>query len=127
MDFNPNKPAKTKKFFWATYIPYRNPEFKMHSQRGHALSAFQYKSDVILYQWDQTKEEWVEVYRIEKISTDTRAQNVLYCEKCGDEIPRNTWGGRHAYRGWWPCEPNEHGFDREYLQVCSACDKIRPR
>lgn len=93
MQFDPNKPAKTKQFFWATYIPDRRPNFKMHANRGHALNAFQYRSNAILYKWDEKKEEWVEVYRVENWKDNDHPD----CEHCGkrtlDNLMRN--GGRY--------------------------------
>jgi hypothetical protein len=66
LDFNPNTPAKTKHYFWATFIPDRHPKFKMYSQRGHALASLQYRDKAIIFKWDQDKDEWVEKFRREK-------------------------------------------------------------
>lgn len=43
MKFNPNEIAKENKI-WATYIPYRSPSFKIHANRGQAISALKCKA-----------------------------------------------------------------------------------
>ena len=66
--FNPNSLK-----MWATYIPDRNPSFKIHKNKAEATSALKYRSfyeknnydfkiipeDCIL--WYRGKEEWLEV------------------------------------------------------------------
>lgn len=67
-DDAPNNP---KAYIWATFIPSRRPQFKVHETKGQATAAIKYQSiydddgmyripeDIILYQ--QQDAEWVEV------------------------------------------------------------------
>lgn len=70
MSFDPNK--ETAKGLWATYIPYRSPKFKIHTNKGHATSAikcqsyysngqYRIQADSKLYQRSNKNEEWQEV------------------------------------------------------------------
>lgn len=118
MQFNPNKPAKTKQFFWATYIPYRQPEFKMHSNRGHALNAFKYKNDAILYKWNPEKEEWIEIYRMENWRTNEHPN----CEGCGKQTLDPTV--RYAYNSGdrvWINKDDD--MKLKQIWVCYDCER----
>lgn len=65
MDFDPNNLGGPQQPTHATFIPDRQPQFKLHKSIGHGKSAFQYRSNAILYEWrDGT---WVELYRIENL------------------------------------------------------------
>ena len=92
MQFNPNKPGMTKNYFFATFIPDRRPQFKMYSNRGHALNAFQYKDEGILYEWDTTKNEWEEIYREEKDGFTHET-----CDVCGDSMMRDIGGRSYKF------------------------------
>jgi hypothetical protein len=77
MEFNPNT-MKKPVYNWATYIPNRRgSKFKVHKNLGHAKSAFQYRNEGIIYEFDGN--EWVEVYRLEK-KTEHR-----YCDWCNKD------------------------------------------
>lgn len=75
-DFDPNRKNKPQIPPFATYIPSRRPEFKVHSNQGHAKNAINGVWPVFpaaLYQWQDDK--WVEVDRVE------RATHCSRCEK----------------------------------------------
>lgn len=46
MAFNPNKLPK-KEYVWATYIPNRRPQFKLHANQSQATSALKYRSEYV--------------------------------------------------------------------------------
>lgn len=122
MDFNPNKPAQTKEYFWATYIPDRRPQFKMYAQRGHALSAFKYRDNGILYTWDKKKEEWTEVYRLEN---DTKPDN---CENCGAPIKVWRKSAVIGTDGYWTYPGERVWVDKKtdhprLIHVCYDCER----
>lgn len=105
MGFDPNKVALPE-FTWATYIPDRNPNFKVHKNRGHALNAVDYRKNYILYQ--RVNDEWIERYRIENLAPEAP------CERCTNSA------------SWW-----SHTWDRDEkgkiaeplkrLRICSTC------
>lgn len=111
MDFDPNKKGKPV-YEWATYIPERRPQFKAHRNVGHAKNAFKYRSDAILYHWEEG--EWVEKYRVEDLkSPDT-------CDWCSESTI--TYHYRRAYNAgdwYWPKNGKLH---MEYL--CRDCSLI---
>lgn len=119
MKFNPNLPAKTKQFFWATFIPDRAPKFKMYSQRGHALNSFQYREDGILYEWDAEREEWTEVYRL------TAKQKSTHCENCGEvtQDSHRLLGGSYLNRGHHVWIDKETDFPR-LIWACYDCERL---
>lgn len=90
MDFDPN--AAKAKLPWATYVPNRSPKFKMHKQRGHALSA-NYYNNYILYKWDSNTDRWEEVYRLEDWTPPTKDSDTR-CDQCGGSLP--TYGEYYA-------------------------------
>lgn len=90
LDFNPNSPAITKNYFWATYIPSRSNKFKLHANRGHALNAISWRNEGILYKWNLEKKEWEEIYRIED---GLRQENK--CSVCNTEL-----SNAYYYRAW---------------------------
>lgn len=110
--FNPNKPALTKSYFWATYIPNRRPDFKLHLNRGHALNAFMYGREGILYQWDKANSWWIEITRVESKGKP----KPTHCERCGgsDEMsyPRWRWVDKHTDAP-------------RMLQICRTCDRLQ--
>lgn len=64
LQFDPNKPDNKRKFLFATYIPSRSPEFKVHANRGHALNAMSnWPTDSLLFEWDATSSRWNEIVR----------------------------------------------------------------
>lgn len=65
MNFDPNK-LNQKQYLWATYLPYRNPSFKLHVKEAHAKSAFTYRNRGILFLWNSGTERWDEVFRAEE-------------------------------------------------------------
>lgn len=46
---------------YATWSPYRSPEFKAYVRSGHAKNAFAFHKRCILYIWQDGK--WVEIDR----------------------------------------------------------------
>jgi hypothetical protein len=112
MQFNPNKPALTKKYLWATFLPSRNPEFKLHAQENYAKSAFSYRNDGILYMWNSQTEQWDEVFRLENGQYET-------CEH-GGSLVQNKWDKKpyHQYKRWIG-----RGMDSKKIAVCRDCDR----
>jgi hypothetical protein len=106
MDFNPNNLNAPEAPIWATYVPERRPKFKSHTQRSHALGAFQYRRNVILYKFIDS--EWVEVYRIENGHDD-----VMSCDRCGGQPEYGYW------RSVW--ERGEDGKIKEPLRRLALC------
>lgn len=124
LQFDPNDKSSPKAPEWATYIPDRNPQWKVYTQRGHALSSFQYKKDVILYQWMTVTErnelgKWVEVYRIEDWKPDTR------CFDCTVSTIREGYGGLD--RGWGPGMYNagRRAWEQDPLRIVTVCDDCK--
>jgi hypothetical protein len=105
VEFNPNKPAQTKKYIWATYVPDRHPAFKLHAQQNHAKSAFQYRSNAILYAWNSDTSEWEEVFRVEN-------NDYPVCEHGGSPSP---YGG-HTYHKWVG-----KGRESKRFAICKYC------
>ena len=77
MKFNPNQ-NNVKNMVWATYIPSRKPNFKLHANRGQAISALKYRAtykkismhkvdyniEVIpedCTPWNHNGSEWIEI------------------------------------------------------------------
>lgn len=115
MDFNPNQPAKTKNYHWATYIPGRNPTFKIHHQSNHAKSAFQYRGEGILYKWNGDKNEWEEVFRLE------RDDELETCPHGGSPRQPTPWNQNpkgHNYRRWVGKDENSR-----LIAVCNNCHR----
>lgn len=115
--FNPNKPALIKKFFWATYIEFRNPNFKLHANRGHALNALKWDSTRggILYRWNEATEEWIEVFR----KKPNLKKSTTHCQACNLEFTKDIFWGR--YEKWITIDP-----DNPWLAiVCRNCDLIK--
>lgn len=90
MPFDPNNMKATGKpqytYQWATYIPNRSPQFKVHGMRGHATAACKAKAvyrgdkdcweeiphDVVLYtKGDDGK--WVVVTILRKLKRHTKS------------------------------------------------------
>lgn len=102
-----NKPPAPR---FATYIPDRRPEWKIHSALGHAKNAFQYRSNAILYEY--IDEEWVERARIEDKPRSYNNQSP--CSNCG--LDRNSLPGIHVRWRW-------KEFD--YKPFCGPCSKLK--
>lgn len=61
MQFDPNTiDAGT----WSTFCPHRRPQYKVHANRGHALSALSGQGFGILFRRDVDR--WIEVWRVEQ-------------------------------------------------------------
>lgn len=112
-DFNPNKQTHP----WATYIPDRKPAFKVHKNRGTALSAFQYGRPGNLYKWDFLPQSqgvigWVELARVED-------KELEKCENCGKELYTHHGTRRYrAVRYVWIGKPQW-----KQVQTCDACGR----
>lgn len=89
IDFDPNN-RKPPAIEWSTYIPNREPQFKLHKRKSDALNAFTYRNTAILYQYDFEKNEWAEVYRIED---RVKPENCDVCDAT-TKIVRESGGGR---------------------------------
>jgi hypothetical protein len=63
MEFDPNLKHQPKTPTCATYVPYRSPEFKIHTNVGHAKNAINGSGRGIIYQF--VDGVWVEVDRHE--------------------------------------------------------------
>lgn len=84
MDFDPNDQPVPVIPKWATFVPGRYPNFKMHKQPTHAKSAISTHGKGVLYEHVDGK--WVE-----RANTDSPDQDV--CGVCGE----STW---REYKGW---------------------------
>lgn len=62
MDFNPNE-KKRPAWPFATFVPRRKPQFKVHHKRNHAAAALTTYMEGIMYEW--VGEEWTEIQRLE--------------------------------------------------------------
>lgn len=63
--FKPPPPAPE----WATLVPSRRPEFKIHNKRSHAINALKVYNPPrtgTIYQWDPEVREWVEWFSYER-------------------------------------------------------------
>ena len=97
--FDPNQIQKGAPV-WATFVEYRNPQFKTYASRGPALSSFQPGS--ILYKMGLDG-LWHEVWRTPRHNSST--DPALTCDFCGitsdqylDERERLT--GQKPYSRW---------------------------
>lgn len=108
--FDPNKLNKPD-FEWATYIPARNPKFKIHSNRGKALNAFNYRDNVILYR--MVNGTWIEQYRIENFP-NRPSMKPKTCDRC-DKYEFYLSSEWDRFNGKIKDDP----FKRMY--VCSQC------
>lgn len=117
MDFDPNSISskkKTKVYEYATYIPGRRPEFKVHWLISHAKSAFQYRNDAILFRLEDG--EWKELYRIEDYSEPDN------CDNCEVSLWAQYPGSKPYRRGRRIWKPREN----KLIFVCYDClRKIR--
>jgi hypothetical protein len=111
MDFDPNKLQKKKKQqIYSTYIPdRRGASFKIHDNRGHALSAFGGRENAILYKLEPD-ETWTEVYRVE----DWSKTRDPYCENCDKRIEY------YSYTAWVDLDTE---FPRLVCFCCWQCQK----
>lgn len=114
-DFDPNNPKKTN-HLWATYIPYRYPQFKTHTKRAHASLALVNAShtfrDAIMYEYVDNK--WVERDRMESPEA---------CDWCGGTLmfTQERWGKEYTYK---ICRRlDKHSARPSYKKpiVCQAC------
>jgi len=116
MDFDPNVNRKAPgKPEWATYIPDRKPQFKVYTNRGHALNSFQYRSNVILYRLGDNG-KWIEAFRIEDWSPAIR------CELCTTSVLKVSPTGQVynvGYRKWIDKETDHP----KIITVCMGCRK----
>lgn len=110
LTFNPNQPAKTKQYLWATYIPDRHPAFKLHHQSNHAKSAFQYRGNGILYKWDSINEEWKEIFRVENSEYQT-------CEHGGS--PKENYRTKKIYHQYYKWIGKDESSRK--IAVCIDC------
>lgn len=100
MKFDPNEKNKGVPVIkWATYIPDRTPNFKIHKQINHAKSAFQYRNNAILY--ERVDEEWIERYRRELDGAD-HPRYCQWCEKDTYDEGISKWSSYYAGSFIWP-------------------------
>lgn len=110
---NPNQIAEKKpQVPHATFCPGRRtkPEFAIHKNRGHALTAFKEFPAGILYK--QEGNEWVEIYRVDEW------QDAGICYNCGN-VPT------YRYRTW----TNLHTDSPKLVTTCGShvCEKALKR
>lgn len=67
---------------WATYVPGRSPQFKIHVERGHALAACSYHGRFILYK--KVDDQWVEHIRQDKPLWEFKKE--AKCDGCGNSL-----------------------------------------
>jgi hypothetical protein len=79
LDFDPNKLKNNN--CYATFVPYRTPNFKAHAHRAHALSALNRKNCGLLFKHDGFK--WVEIGRFPSLLE--RDLQKEYCDRCGNK------------------------------------------
>lgn len=77
-DFDPNNPGRSATrrgknwtFDWATYVPSRRPQFKVHATKGHATSACKGKAYYVHEKGGYLLPDEVRLYKKE---------NELWCE-----------------------------------------------
>ena len=96
-NFDPNSKKKPVTPEYATYLPYRNPQFKIHKTIGHARAALSYKWPVeagILYVYKNN--EWVELERSD-ILTNCSLCRISFSAVIKENrwpITSWNWGGR---------------------------------
>lgn len=82
IDFDPNETNKPQAPQWATYFPDRRPKFKVHSNRGHAINAFQGRYTGVLYEWHEgTWVDQLQIYRDGRPKTCPKCSKDLYCTR----------------------------------------------
>ncbi len=117
-EFDPNDPSLGE-YEWATFKPgYRKGAFKLHRTRGPALTACTREPYYILYRWNTTLKEWVEVCRVE----DRRHRSI--CAECGKDVATNS---HYSPLSWfWIEQPTlrEVGFCGDCLQYGSTLDQM---
>lgn len=96
-DFDPNN-LKEPEYSYATFVESRYPNFKYHSNIGHAKNAFQHNHNngsSILY--EKKEDKWVEIARIENV------WDAQFCQNCGTayETPRY----HNRYVKWYDLTP----------------------
>lgn len=115
-DFDPNAPTRTP---WATFVPRRSPQFKLHNSRGPALSALRSNEYGILYKWNEQAGKWGEVAR-----ADRRLEpDPAVCENClaPDPDPTNNRQWYHFLRSTWV---NKRGPGDPVLKfLCGTCSR----
>lgn len=118
LEFDPNEKKQPKTPVWATYIPSRTPEWKLHTNRGHAINAINNRASTgygqgspgIIYEY--VDGEWVEWDRYERPDR---------CAHCGGAF-RSSKGEN----SWWSTSYRLSYHDKKlttYKQpvVCGVC------
>jgi hypothetical protein len=109
--FDPNDPRKGD-WIWATFQPHRRPAFKLHMNRGPALTSCGAEAWYILYNWSSQESKWVEVCRV-----DNRRHHVI-CHHCGrDTSSRKPQFYSMPLSWYWVGQP----FLRE-VGLCEKCN-----
>lgn len=120
MDFDPNAKRGPKTPEWATYVPDRNPDFKVHKRKADALNAFPYRDNYILYRYDFDTGKWVEQFRIENRPTPE------ICDRCHRSTLRESVYASGTVRNtgmwrWVPkSDPPRQWFVHQYRPDCYA-------
>jgi hypothetical protein len=86
-NFDPNKLEKGQPE-WATFVPGRRTQFKLHSNRGLALNACNFGRTFVLYHWSNN--EWVKVEHNRRVRADK-------CDLCAVPVDR----GQYTMRPVW--------------------------
>lgn len=123
LEFDPNK--KKDNFGWATYVPGRTPEFKAHTQRGHAISALSQHQAGIIYILRNNL--WVEIINLPSANPwgMNSQKPQLDCDACG----KSTWQANN-YHSFQPSNGWNYGkyvFDTKAqpIQVYWLCHDCR--
>jgi hypothetical protein len=105
LEFDPNNAKDPKTPVWATYVPSRRPNFKTHTNSGHAKNAINYAGRGILYQ--HIDGVWVEVDRHEPAT---------HCAHCEQRLETGGWrrGGYDLHR-----HPATPAYKKP--KVCETC------
>ena len=107
MDFDPNT---TLRGAWATFVPKREPKFKVHAQRNHATNAVrEHWSNVILF--EQVDGQWVERFRSQDMSANGP------CGYCGKPVNNSYERGVHHDGGSVDWRRDENGKRVEPLEL----------
>lgn len=117
LEFNPNEKKSPKTPVWASYVPARSPEWKLHAGRGQAINAINNRatsygslgSPGIIYEF--VDGEWVEWDRYE------RPKECAHCGGPFGHTERDRYFSE-AYRLHWT-STKLYAFQKPV--VCATC------
>lgn len=112
--FDPNT---TPEHRFATFIPRREPGFKIHRDRGPALSAISGHNNAILYEREDNG-RWNEIFRVQLGNLKDR------CEDCGHKVvpdPKGRIGWTETLRMVWVRQGSKIVHPPAARFVCVQC------